>query len=47
LSDPLEVYGLQTEQIEDILAEWIASVVHLHVYTADLQDVIDDELERI
>ncbi len=43
----LQVNGLRSEQVEDILAELTASIVHLHVHTADLQDVINDELERL
>jgi hypothetical protein len=41
----LQVNGLSSEQLEDILAELTASIVHLHVHTADLQDLISDELE--
>jgi hypothetical protein len=43
----LQVSGLSAEQVEDILAELTASVVHLHVHTAELQDVISDEMEAI
>ena len=43
----LQVNGLSSEQVEDILAELTGSVVHLHVHTTDLQDLISDELERI
>jgi hypothetical protein len=43
----LQVNGLSTEQVEDILAELTASVVHLHVHTANLQDLINDELARM
>jgi hypothetical protein len=43
----LQVNGLSSEQLEDILAELTASIVHLHVHTADLQDLISDELEQI
>jgi hypothetical protein len=43
----LQVNGLSAEQVEDILAELTASIVHLHVHTADLQDLISDELDRM
>ena len=36
-----------TEQIEDILAELTASVVHLHAHTDGLDDLISDQIERI
>lgn len=36
-----------TEQIEDILAELTASVVHLHAHTDGLDDLISDQLEKV
>ena len=36
-----------TEQIEDILAELTASVVHLHAHTYGLDDLISDQLEKV
>ena len=36
-----------TEQIEDILAELTASVVHLHAHTDGLDDLISDQLEKL
>lgn len=43
----LQVNGLSAEQVEDILAKLTASIVHLHVHTADLQDLISDEMEQL
>jgi hypothetical protein len=36
-----------TEQIENILAELTASVVHLHAHTDGLDDLISDQLEKL
>ena len=42
----LKLSYLSTEQIEDILAELTASVVHLHAHTDGLDDLISDQLEK-
>jgi len=42
----LKMSYLSTEQIEDILAELTASVVHLHAHTDGLDDLISDQLEK-
>lgn len=42
----LEMNHLSTEQIEDILAELTASVVHLHTHTDGLDDLISIQLEK-
>lgn len=38
---------LSTEQIEDILADLTASVIHLHLHTKDMPEVITRELEQL
>jgi len=43
----LKISHPNTEQIEDILAELTASVVHLHAHTDGLDDLISDQLEKI
>jgi hypothetical protein len=42
----LKMRHLSAEQIEDILAELTGSVVHLHVHTDGLDDLISDQLEK-
>jgi len=42
----LRMSHLSTQQIEDILAELTASVVHLHAHTDGLDDLISDQLEK-
>ena len=36
-----------TEQIEDVLAELTASVVHLHAHTDGLDDLISNQIEKV
>ena len=43
----LEMNRLNIEQIEDILAELTASIVHLHTHTNGLDDLISDQLEKL
>ena len=43
----LRITHPSTEQLEDILAELTASVVHLHAHTAGLDDLISDQLEKV
>ncbi|MBE0426229.1 MAG: hypothetical protein IBX72_06245 [Nitrospirae bacterium] len=43
----LQVKGLSSEQIASILSELAVSTVHLHAHTAGLQDLINDEIERL
>jgi len=47
LLSQLEVEGLSTEQAAGILAELGAEVVHLHAHTDGLQELINDEIERL
>lgn len=43
----LKINCLTHEQIEDILSELATSVVHLHAHTDGLDDLIDDQLEKL
>lgn len=47
LLSQLEVSRLTTEQVEDVLAELTASVIHLHVHTEGMDELITRELERL
>ena len=47
LLSQLEVEGLSTEQAAGILAELGAEVVHLQAHTDGLQELINDEIERL
>jgi len=47
LLSQLEVEGLSNEQAAGILAELGAEVVHLHAHTDGLQELINDEIERL
>jgi len=47
LLSKLEMSSLTTEQVEDILAELTASVIHLHVHTKGMDELITRELERL
>jgi hypothetical protein len=38
---------LSREQREDLLAELTAAVLHVHVHTEGLDDVISDEMENL
>ena len=38
---------LRREQREDLLAELTAAVLHVHVHTEGLDDVISDEMEKL
>ncbi|MBT9149656.1 MAG: hypothetical protein AAGB97_09315 [Dehalococcoidia bacterium] len=42
----LKMIHLSSGQMEDILAELTASVVHLHAHTDGLDDLISEQLER-
>lgn len=43
----LEIKDLTAEQVASILSELAVSVTHLHVHTENLQDLINDEIERL
>jgi len=43
----LEVKDLSEDQISSILSRLAVSVVHLHAHTEGLQDLINDEVERL
>ncbi|MEK6692814.1 MAG: hypothetical protein AABY44_05245 [Nitrospirota bacterium] len=43
----LQVKDLSAEQIAPILSELAVSAVHLHTHTAGLQDLINDEIEKL
>ena len=43
----LQVKDLSAEQVASILSELAVSTVHLHAHTAGLQDLINDEIERL
>ncbi|MEW6417480.1 MAG: hypothetical protein AB1480_05085 [Nitrospirota bacterium] len=43
----LQVNDLSSEQIASMLSELAVSTVHLHAHTAGLQDLINDEIERL
>lgn len=47
LLSQMEVDGLTAEQAASILAELGAEVVHLHAHTDGLQEIINDELEKL
>jgi hypothetical protein len=47
LYSQLQVKGLSAEQIASILSDLAVSAVHLHAHTAGLQDLINDEIERL
>lgn len=43
----LQVKDLSAEQIAPILSGLAVSAVHLHTHTAGLQDLINDEIEKL
>ena len=43
----LELSQLTPDQVGDILGELTGAIVHLHVHTKGLQELIGDELERL
>ena len=47
LLSQLEVEGLSAEQAAGILAELGSEVVHLHAHTDGLQEIINDEIEKL
>ena len=47
LLSQLKISHSSTEQIEDILAELTASVVHLHAHTDGLDDLISNQIEKV
>lgn len=47
LLSQLKMKDLAPEQAASILAELAASAVHLHAHTEGLQDLINDEIERL
>ncbi len=47
LYSQLQVKDLSAEQIASILSDLAVSSVHLHAHTAGLQDLINDEIERL
>jgi hypothetical protein len=47
LLSQLEVKDLSSEQTASILSELAASVVHLHAHTEGLQEMINEEMERV
>lgn len=47
LLSQLEMSRLTTGQVEDVLAELTASIIHLHVHTKGMDELITQELERL
>jgi hypothetical protein len=47
LLSQLEVEGLSNEQAAGVLAELGAEVAHLQAHTDGLQDIINDEIEKL
>ncbi|MFZ6016719.1 MAG: hypothetical protein ACOYU0_03725 [Nitrospirota bacterium] len=47
LISQLQVKDLSAEQIASILSELAVSAVHLHAHTDGLQDLINEEIERL
>lgn len=47
LISQLQIKDLSAEQISTILSELAVSTVHLHAHTEGLQDLINDEIERL
>ncbi len=47
LISQLQNRELSAEQISAILSELAVSTVHLHTHTEGLQDLINDEIERL
>jgi K+/H+ antiporter YhaU regulatory subunit KhtT len=47
LISQLQIKDLSAEQISTILSELAVSTVHLHTHTEGLQDLINDEIERL
>ncbi len=47
LISQLQVKDLSAEQIASILSDLAVSTVHLHTHTEGLQDLINDEIERL
>ncbi|MBI4824068.1 MAG: hypothetical protein HY805_07570 [Nitrospirae bacterium] len=47
LVSQLQLKDLSAEQSASILSELAVSVVHLHAHTEGLQDLINDEIERV
>lgn len=43
----LRAEGVSRDQREDLLAELAAAVLHVHVHTQGLDDVIGDEMEKL
>ncbi|HAK87960.1 MAG TPA: hypothetical protein DCP24_02595 [Nitrospiraceae bacterium] len=47
LLSQIEVEELTHEQLAGILSELAVSAVHLHAHTDGLQDIINDEIEKL
>lgn len=47
LISQLQVKDLSSDQIASILSDLAVSAVHLHTHTEGLQDLINDEIERL
>lgn len=47
LLSQVEIEDLTHEQLAGILTELAVSVVHLHTHTDGLQELINDEIERL
>jgi hypothetical protein len=47
LSEGLKIETLTDEQMEDILSELSASVTHLKVHSEQVEQVIEEELDKI
>lgn len=47
LISQIQIKDLSAEQIASILSELAVSAVHLHAHTDGLQDLINDEIERL
>ncbi len=47
LTEGLRIETLTDEQIEDILSELSASVTHLKVHSEQVEQVIEEELDKI
>jgi len=47
LISQIQLKDLSPEQTASILSELAVSVVHLHTHTEGLQDLINDEIERV
>jgi len=47
LTEGLRLENLTDEQIEDILGELSASITHLRVHSEQVEQVIEEELDKI